>query len=102
MKNRFCVIGKARGILALLMSLSLSIVSFSQTRVSGKVTGPDSKPLFGVTVTAKGTNVATTSTADGSYAIVMPSKADVLIFSSVGYEVSEVNVRGHNELDVAM
>jgi TonB-dependent starch-binding outer membrane protein SusC len=102
MKNRLCVFGKARFIFALLTGLCLSILSFSQTRVTGKVSGPDSKPLFGVTITAKGTNVATTSGADGAYAIVMPPKSDVLIFSSVGYEVSEVNVRGHNEIDVAM
>ena len=102
MKNRLRVFGKARITFALLTGLCLSILSFSQTRVTGKVTGPDSKPLFGVTITAKGSNVATTSGADGAYAIVMPPKADVLIFSSVGYEVSEVNVRGHNEIDVAM
>jgi TonB-dependent starch-binding outer membrane protein SusC len=102
MKNRFCFFGKARRIFALLTGLSLSILSFSQNRVTGKILGPDSKPLIGVTVTAKGTNVATTSGADGVYSIVMPPKADVLIFSSVGYEVSEVNIRGHNEIDVAM
>src|SRR5436190_2261653 len=101
MKNRLCVFGKAR-IFSLLAGLCLSILSFSQTHITGKVTGPDSKPLFGVTISAKGTNVATTSGADGAYTIVMPPKSDVLIFSSVGYEVSEVNVRGHNEIDVAM
>jgi TonB-linked SusC/RagA family outer membrane protein len=102
MKNRFCVVGKARVILALLVGLCISILSFSQNRVTGKVTGPDSKPLFGVTITAKGTNVATTTGADGIYTIVLPPKSDVLIFSSVGYEVSEINARGHNEIDVAM
>src|SRR5262245_43086488 len=98
MKNRLRVFGKARFTFTLLIGLCLSVLSFSQTRVTGKITGPDSKPLFGVTVTAKGSNVATTSGADGTYAIQMPPKADVLIFSSVGYEVSEVNVRGHNEI----
>ena len=74
MKNRFSVFEMPRGSL------------FSFTRVTGKITGPDSKPLIGVTVTAKGTNVATTTGADGTYALVMLPKADFLIFSSVGYE----------------
>lgn len=102
MKNRFCVIGKAKSIFALLVFLCLSVLTFAQTKVSGKVTGPDSKPLFGVTVSVKGTNIASTTSTDGLYTISMPPKTDVLIFSSVGYEVAEVNVRGNNTIDVAM
>ena len=102
MKNRFCVVRKAKQIFAFLGFLCLSSLTFAQTRVSGKVTGPDTKPLFGVTVSVKGTNVATTTSTEGAYSIILPPKSDVLIFSSVGYELSEVNVRGKNEIDVAM
>jgi TonB-dependent SusC/RagA subfamily outer membrane receptor len=70
--------------------------------VTGKVTGPDGKPVFGATVGVKGTNVATTTTTDGSYAITLPHSSTVLVFSYIGFEVSEVNVRGNNAIDVAM
>ena len=79
-----------------------SSLVIAQTRVSGKVTGPDGKPVFGATVGVKGTNVATTTTTDGSYAITLPHNSNVLVFSYIGFEVSEVNVRGNNNIDVAM
>ena len=79
-----------------------SSLVIAQTRVTGKVTGPDGKPVFGATVGVKGTNVATTSTTDGSYAVTLPHNSTVLVFSYIGFEVSEVNVRGNNVIDVAM
>jgi TonB-linked SusC/RagA family outer membrane protein len=102
MKNRFCVARNAKYVFAFLVFLSFSIFAFAQTRVTGKVTGPDTKPLPGVTVSVKGTTVAVVTGPDGNFSIAMPPKTDVLIFSSVGYEVSEVNVRGNNNVDVAM
>ncbi|HEV8507275.1 MAG TPA: SusC/RagA family TonB-linked outer membrane protein, partial [Chitinophagaceae bacterium] len=83
-------------------TLVFSSLVIAQTRVSGKVTGPDGKPVFGATVGVKGTNVATTTTTDGSYAINLPHNSTVLVFSYIGFEVSEVNVRGNNVIDVAM
>lgn len=80
----------------------LSSAVISQTKVSGKVKGPDSKPVYGATVTVKGTNVVTTTATDGAYTITMPPNSSVLVFSYVGFEVSEVTVRGNNVIDVAM
>ncbi|HEY0434061.1 MAG TPA: TonB-dependent receptor plug domain-containing protein, partial [Chitinophagaceae bacterium] len=102
MRNFADCLLKTKQLLSLALFLLLSTVAFSQTRVSGKVTGPDGKPVFGATVSVKGTNVATTTTADGSYAVAMPARSETLVFSFVGFEVSEVNVRGANVLDVAM
>jgi TonB-linked SusC/RagA family outer membrane protein len=74
----------------------------AQKKVQGKVTGPDSKPVYGATVTVKGTNVGTSTTADGIYSIVLPPNSSVLIFSYVGYEVAEVNASANNNIDVVM
>lgn len=82
--------------------LFLSAAAFAQTKVSGKVTGPDSKPVFGATVAVKGTNIATTTLTDGSYSVTMPHNSNTLVFSYVGFEVSEVNVRNQNTIDVVM
>jgi len=87
---------------SLLLVLTLAVSAQAQKQVSGKVTGPDTKPLAGVTVSVKGTTVATVTSAEGNYVINMPAKSDVLVFSSVGYELSEVNVRGNNTYDITM
>src|SRR6266498_2772926 len=97
-----CLTKGTKPLLFLAIFIFLSSLVIAQTRVSGKVTGPDSKPLVAVTVAVKGTNVATTTSNDGSYSIVMPPNTSTLIFSSVGYEVAEENVRGNNTVDVAM
>ncbi|HMG69158.1 MAG TPA: TonB-dependent receptor plug domain-containing protein, partial [Chitinophagaceae bacterium] len=85
-----------------ILFLFLSSAVIAQTRVNGKVTGPDSKPVLGATVAVKGTNVAVTTSNDGSYSIEMPRNSQTLIFSYIGFEVSEVNVRGNNNIDVTM
>src|SRR6266487_1746985 len=97
-----CFARGTKQLFTLSLFLFLSYVVIAQTRVTGKVTGPDSKPVFGATVAVKGTTVATTTSSDGSYSIVMPPKTNVLIFSYIGYEISEVNVKGNNAIDVAM
>lgn len=88
---------------SLLLLLSLAVSVNAQKQVSGKVTGPDSKPLPGVTVSVKGTTVATVTSAEGNYVINLPAKSDVLVFSSVGYELYEVSLRNNNTVaDVSM
>ncbi|MEI9909289.1 MAG: TonB-dependent receptor plug domain-containing protein, partial [Bacteroidota bacterium] len=69
--------------------------------MEGKVTGPDGKPVVGASVSVKGTNVGTSTSPEGTYSIVMPPNANILIFTYVGYEVSEVNVTG-TSVDVVL
>ncbi len=97
-----CFVKGAKQLLSLTLLLLFSYFVIAQTKVSGKVTGPDGKPVFGATVSVKGTNIATTTGTDGSYSITMPRNTGVLVISYVGYEVSEINVRGNNLIDVAM
>jgi TonB-dependent SusC/RagA subfamily outer membrane receptor len=87
-------------LVALLITL-ISATANSQTQVSGKVTGPDSKPVFGASVTVKSTNIATSTAQDGSFTVMLPAGKKILVISYVGYEVSEVNVSG-NTVDVTM
>ena len=93
----------AKAVICLLLTALLSGSLLAQKTITGKVTGPDAKALAGVTVAVKGTVVATVTSADGNYSIVMPAKSEVLIFSSVWYELSEVSVnKNNNTVDVAM
>ena len=92
---------KPRGFL-LLLALAFTLPVFAQKRVSGKVTGPDDKPVYGATVSVKGTTVATTTAQDGTYSINLPANSRVLVISYVGYDVAEVNATEGSTVDVVM
>ena len=81
----------------------VSVLAFSQQRtVTGRVTGPDLKPLDKVTVTVKGTSLATVTTADGAFSISVPSTANTLVFSHIGFENLEVDAKGTGASNVTM
>jgi TonB-linked SusC/RagA family outer membrane protein len=86
-----------KGVL-LLFSLIVTTAVMAQRKVQGRVTGPDSKPIYGATVAVKGTNVATSTSTDGNYSLTLPVNSGVLVFSYVGYEVAEVNISGNTNL----
>jgi TonB-linked SusC/RagA family outer membrane protein len=65
------------------------------SKISGKVTGPDGKGISGVTVQIKGTNQAVITNQDGDFSI-SASKADVLVVSNIGFETKEVTVKDDN------
>ena len=71
-------------------------------RVSGKVTGTANEPLPGVSVTIKGTSVATSTDASGNYAITVPDGNAILVFSSVGFASQEVPVNNRTNINVTL
>jgi TonB-dependent starch-binding outer membrane protein SusC len=91
----------------LLMTFVLSLAGFAfanaQDRVvTGKVTDSrDGAPLQSVTVTVKGRTTGTQTTSDGSFRIAVPAGATTLVFSSVGYETSEMAI-GTGNLNVTL
>src|SRR5260221_1757780 len=85
--------------LGLIVLLALfSFTANSQTKVTGKVLGPDSKPVLGASVAVKATTIATSTAEDGSFSITMPAGKRVLVVSYVGYEVDEVNTTNLSNL----
>jgi len=79
-------------------------LSFAQDKtISGKVTdSKDGSPVVGASVSPKGTNRGTTTSADGSFAITVGGDVNTLVISSVGYQSSEVNVTGKTSVEVAL
>jgi iron complex outermembrane receptor protein len=69
-------------------------VTFAQNKtVSGKVTDSrDGSPVAGASVTAKGTNVGTSTAADGTFRFSVPSSATTLVISSVGFASQELAI----------
>ena len=70
--------------------------------VSGVVTDEAGAPLAGVFVSEQGTSNATSTDAEGNYAMTVSSKA-VIVFSSLGFKDTELSApSAGGKLDVAM
>ncbi len=71
---------------AVVLLLFFAGAAFAQTKISGNVTNAkDKQPLAFATVTVKGTNVATTTSATGDFTITVPAGRNILVISSVGF-----------------
>ena len=68
-----------------------SMVSFSQVKISGKVTGTDGKGLPYISVQVKGTGIGSSTDLDGSYSFMADLKPGpyVLEFTGVGLKSKE-------------
>lgn len=85
--------------------ICISFNLMAQKKVTGKVSGPDSKPILGATVSVKGTTTATSTSGDGEFSIDIPQGKNTLVISYVGYEVSEFNMDqmgGKTRVDVSL
>ncbi|MEI9910064.1 MAG: carboxypeptidase-like regulatory domain-containing protein [Bacteroidota bacterium] len=83
--------------LLMLAVLLLSVqLLWAQTKtVTGKVTdAKDGTPITGVSVKVKGSNTGTFTANDGSYIINLPKGLNSLVFSTVGFEDQEIEVKG--------
>jgi TonB-dependent starch-binding outer membrane protein SusC len=68
-------------------------VSMAQTRtVKGKVTDSKGDGVPSATITVKGTSTSTSSAADGTFSLSVPSGSRTLVISSVGFDTKEVSV----------
>src|SRR5690606_20978953 len=71
-------------------------------RVTGTVAGADGKPLPGVTVSLKDTDLETTTDERGVFYINAPSNGGVLVFSTIGCETKEVTIPVSNEVTITL
>ncbi|MBA2563513.1 MAG: carboxypeptidase-like regulatory domain-containing protein, partial [Chitinophagaceae bacterium] len=76
--------------------------AFSQSKkVAGKVVDETGNGIANVTVTVKGTKLATQTDAGGNYSLDAAENA-ILLFSSVGFAASEASTKGKNLVDVTL
>src|SRR6188768_4408854 len=92
----------ARGGVLLILFLSITTFAFSQNnfKVTGKVLDENGKPVEGATVQVKGTTIATSTIADGSYSLMAPSGTATLVITSVGFTQMEVAIANKEEVIV--
>ncbi len=88
--------------LVLLSCMLLSAATMAQNAVTGKVTdAKDGSPVNGVTVSVRGTTVATQTTADGAFKINVPNNA-TLVFTYVGFVTQQIAVAGKTVINVSL
>jgi len=81
---------KLVGCLALLVC-PLIVLYGQALSVSGRVTATDDRaPLPGVNVSVDGTTTGTTTGADGTYRLNLPSANVTVVFSYIGYVTQRV------------
>jgi len=91
-----------RKLLLTLSAVFLLLVSgFAQKRtITGTVTDENGNPISNATVQVKGTNVGTTTNADGTFTISVSPNAKTLIFSSVNAEAQQVTIGNENVINL--
>ena len=72
------------------------------TTVKGKVTSSDGIGLPGANVLQKGTSNGVVADFDGNYEITLISGAQILNFSYIGFEPTEVALNGRSEIDITL
>jgi TonB-linked SusC/RagA family outer membrane protein len=78
------------------------IINPPPSQVTGRITDEKGLPLPGVSIKIKGTTTATSTTANGSYRIMVPSSNATLIFSFVGFAAREIVVGNRTQIDVTL
>ncbi len=96
-KSSFC---RVVSILAILLSFSL--ISFSQTKVTGKVLDGAGKAISDATVQVKGTNTATTTKKDGTFSISVPAGRSELFVTAVGFAEQTVSVASNTNPTITL
>lgn len=77
-------------LLVLFFLPAVAILAQSRT-ITGKVTGPDGKPISFATVTIKGTSTAISADVNGDFSIQAPPRS-VLVFSATSFQPVEINI----------
>ena len=88
--------------LFVLSFITLSLSSFAQRTIRGRVTDDSSKPLPGVIVKVKSGSAATSTSETGAYNIVVSSPDDILTFSMLGMITKELPAGSQSELNIML
>ena len=90
-------------LILLLIFSAISSHLGAQKIVEGRVYDAETnKPLSGVLIFAKNTVKSTMTDPAGKYRIIIPEKADILIFNFVGYGKQTVGIKGISYVEVGL
>ncbi|MEX2593468.1 MAG: carboxypeptidase-like regulatory domain-containing protein [Anditalea sp.] len=81
--------------------LSAFQLQAQQRTIQGTVTDETGMPVPGVNILIKGSNVGSTTDAEGKYQVNIEEEV-TLIFSMIGFQDQEVSTNGRNRIDVEL
>lgn len=83
-----------------------SVSSFSeeaqQRQVTGRVSNAQGMGILGITITVKGTNVATNTDSEGNYQINVPAASSTLVFTGLGFATQESLIGTSTTVNIIM
>lgn len=86
-----------------LLLLTGTLVMAQTVQISGTVTSSeDGLALPGVSVVVKGTTLGMNTGADGKYVISVPTTAQTLMYSFIGFRNQEVIIGGRTKIDIVL
>jgi TonB-linked SusC/RagA family outer membrane protein len=70
--------------------------------ITGNVKDTEGNPLIGATVSVKGTSLGTVTDFDGNFSLSIPSDAQTLMISYIGYESQEVTIANQTVFNIVL
>lgn len=89
-------------LVALIALLLFTGQLLAQKSVTGTVTDDKGNPIPNVSVVIKGTNIGTTTKADGTYSLTVPANANSLVFSVVDMAAQEIEIGGQSVISPSL
>lgn len=88
----------------LLLLFSFSVLSTAQTtNLKGTVKDQsDGQAMPGVSVFVKGTTIGTVTSSDGTYSLMVPDDASIIVFSFIGMQNQEFAYKGQKVINVQL
>src|SRR6185437_12263842 len=70
--------------------------------ITGKITNAKGEPLPGVTIQEKGTNNVTSTRDDGTFSIVVTTPNATLVFTYVGYQQQQIQLKDQSSINITL
>ncbi|NGM66579.1 SusC/RagA family TonB-linked outer membrane protein [Sphingobacterium sp. SGR-19] len=80
----------------------INTIHLQTKEIRGRITDTEGSPLESVTVTVRGTSLSTASDEQGQYTLSVPSTAEILVISLIGYETQELQIGSKNVINVSL
>lgn len=87
--------------MCLMAGSAFQVVNAQQTAIAGKITDVDGKAISGVTISLKGSTIATSTNDNGLFTLNANPNATLLL-SAIGYKAQEVNLAGRKTLSLTL
>ncbi|WP_242675528.1 vWA domain-containing protein [Niastella koreensis] len=89
-------------LLTLLLLCAGTALLHAQITITGKITDEKGAPLNGASITIKGTGKSTVSDVNGFYSIQVPDQKSILVFTRVGLDAQEIQIKGNKVINVQL